>query len=89
MYMPHAIQTRQIGAWRMQIYEKFVNYDRIWLFIFACPIAIGQKSCLIFALTYGKYSAIWKYEIFSCLCKKTRKPYLQLDLGVFYKLAQS
>lgn len=71
--MPPAIQTRQIGVWQMQIYIKFINYGRIWLFIFACPIAIGQKSCLIFALTYGKYSAIWKYEIFSCLCKKNKK----------------
>ena len=71
--MPPAIQTRQIGVWQMQIYIKFINYGRICLFIFACPIAIGQKSCLIFALTYGKYSAIWKYEIFFILCKKTSK----------------
>lgn len=28
-------------------------------------------------------------DIFMPLQKKTRKPYLQLDLGVFYKLAQS
>ena len=51
--MPPAIQTRQIGVWQMQIYIKFINYGRIWLFISPVLSLLGENPALYLPLPMG------------------------------------
>lgn len=87
--MPPAIQTKQIGVWQMQIYIKFINYGRIWLFISPVLSLLGENPALCLPLPMESALPFGNTRYFHAFAKKTRKPYLQLDLGVFYKLAQS
>lgn len=83
--MPPAIQTKQIGVWQMQIYIKFINYGRIWLFISPVLSLLGENPALYLPLPMGSTLPFGNTRYFSSFAKKQAKPYLQLYNGHYLR----